>query len=110
MKLLQNNAFRGNKLNCFKAMQVLGGPTHILIWGSEIAKSESVKKGVWVNPLKKENLGWKSFFQIMLNEVLKMCEKWYLLMWKLIQITRNKRSSGCILQIFISTSKTWNTV
>ena len=29
----------GNKLNCFKAMQVLGGPANILIWGSEIAKS-----------------------------------------------------------------------
>ena len=28
----------GNKLNCFKEMQVLGGPTQILIWGSEIAK------------------------------------------------------------------------
>ena len=39
MKLLQNNGLAGNKLNCFKAMQVLGGPTHILIWGSEIAKS-----------------------------------------------------------------------
>ena len=30
--------FAGNKLDCFKAMQVLGGPTQILIWGSEIAK------------------------------------------------------------------------
>ena len=39
MKLLQNNVLRGNKLNCFKAMQALGGPTHILLWGSEIAKS-----------------------------------------------------------------------
>ena len=41
MNLLQNNVLRGNKLNCFKAMQVLGGPTHILIWGGggfEIAK------------------------------------------------------------------------
>ena len=28
----------GNKLNCLKATQVLGGPTQILIWGSEIAK------------------------------------------------------------------------
>ena len=28
----------GNILNCFKAMQVLVGPTHILIWGSKIAK------------------------------------------------------------------------
>ena len=32
MKLLQNNVLGGNKLNCFKATQVL-------IWGSEIAKS-----------------------------------------------------------------------
>ena len=38
MKLLQNNVSGGDKLNCFKVMQVLGGPTHILIWGSEIAK------------------------------------------------------------------------
>ena len=39
MKLLQNNVLRGNKLNCFKATKALGGPTHILIWGSKIAKS-----------------------------------------------------------------------
>ena len=39
MKLLQNNVLGGNKLNCFKATQMLGGPTHILIWRSEIAKS-----------------------------------------------------------------------
>ena len=39
MKLLQNNVLGGNKLNCFKAMQVLEGPTEILIWGSKIAKS-----------------------------------------------------------------------
>ena len=40
MNLLQNNLLGGNKLNCFKAMQVLGGPTHISIWGGgfEIAK------------------------------------------------------------------------
>ena len=29
----------GNRLNCFKATQVLGGPTQILIWGYETAKS-----------------------------------------------------------------------
>ena len=39
MKLLQSNVLGGNKLNCFKATQVLGVSTHILIWGSEIAKS-----------------------------------------------------------------------
>ena len=39
MKLLQNNVLGSNKLNCFKATHVLGGPTQILIWGSEIAKS-----------------------------------------------------------------------
>ena len=38
MKLLQNNVLGGNKLNCFKAMQVLEGPTQILIRGSKIAK------------------------------------------------------------------------
>ena len=30
--------FAGNKLDCFIAMQVLGGPTQILLWGFEIAK------------------------------------------------------------------------
>ena len=35
---------------------------------------QSVRK-VWVNPLKKKKLKQKSFFQIMLNEVLKTCEK-----------------------------------
>ena len=39
MKLLQNNVLGGNKLNCFKATQVLEGNTHMLIWGSKIAKS-----------------------------------------------------------------------
>ena len=29
MKLLQNNLLGGNKLNCFKAMQLLGGLTNI---------------------------------------------------------------------------------
>ena len=41
MKLLQIIVLggnKGNKLNCFKATQVLGGPTQMLIWGSEIAK------------------------------------------------------------------------
>ena len=38
MKLVQNNVLGGNKLNCFKTMQVLRGLTQILIWGSEIAK------------------------------------------------------------------------
>ena len=39
MKLLQNKVLGGSKLNCFKATQMLGAPTQILIWGSEIAKS-----------------------------------------------------------------------
>ena len=38
MKLLQNSVLGGNKLNFFKAMQVLGAPTQILIWWSETAK------------------------------------------------------------------------
>ena len=42
MKLLQSNVLGGNKLNCFEATQVLGGPTHILIWGTEIAKSYEI--------------------------------------------------------------------
>ena len=41
MKLLQNNALGGNKLYCFKATQVLGSLTQILIWGSKIAKGPS---------------------------------------------------------------------
>ena len=39
MKFFQNNVLGGNKLSCFKAALVSGGPTHILTWGSEIAKS-----------------------------------------------------------------------
>ena len=38
MQLVQSNVLGGNKLNCFKATQVLRGLTQILIWGSEIAK------------------------------------------------------------------------
>ena len=47
MKLLQNNVLEGNKLNCFKVTQVLRGLTHILIWGSKIAKSpvRKIKEG-----------------------------------------------------------------
>ena len=39
MKLLQINVLGGNILNCFKATQELEGPTNILIWGFEVAKS-----------------------------------------------------------------------
>ena len=38
MLLIQTDVLGGNKLNCFKATQVLVGPTQILILGSEIAK------------------------------------------------------------------------
>ena len=38
MKLLQSNVLGGNKWNCFKVMQVSGGPTQILISGSKKAK------------------------------------------------------------------------
>ena len=38
MLLLQTDVLGCNKLNCFKATQVLGGLTQILLWGSEIAK------------------------------------------------------------------------
>ena len=37
-------------------------------------------EGVWVNPLKKKNLGQKSALKIMLYEALKISEKWYQLM------------------------------
>ena len=43
MKLLQNNVLGGNKLNCFKATQVLGGLTQILIWGFKIAKGPTLR-------------------------------------------------------------------
>ena len=46
----------------------------------------------------------------MLREVLKIFEKCYLLMQKLIKTTKNKPSGGCIFQVFTrSTFKTWNT-
>ena len=61
-------------------------------------------KGVWLNPLRKGNSWRKSFFQIMPNEALKICKKWYLLMENLIKITKNKRSSDCILQFVIRSS------
>ena len=38
MKLLQNNVLGGNKLNCFKATQVLGVLREVLLWELEIAK------------------------------------------------------------------------
>ena len=37
--LLQTDVLGGNKLKCFKTMQVLGGPTQIFKCGSKIAKS-----------------------------------------------------------------------
>ena len=43
MKLLQNSVLGGNKLNCFKATEVLGGLTQILIWGSEMAKGPKLR-------------------------------------------------------------------
>ena len=43
MLLLQTDMLEGNKWNCFKATQVLGCPTHILIWGSKIAKGPTRK-------------------------------------------------------------------
>ena len=38
MELLQSIVLGVNRLNFFKATQVLWGPMQILIWGSEIAK------------------------------------------------------------------------
>ena len=40
MKLLQNNVLGVNKLNCFKATQVLGGPTYIDIGVRKLARHE----------------------------------------------------------------------
>ena len=47
MKLLQNNVLGGNKLNYFKATQMLGGLTQILIWGSKLAKGPTRKIKGW---------------------------------------------------------------
>ena len=48
MKLLQNNVLGGNKLNCFKATQVLEDPTQILIWGPKQLKVLPDKsRGIW---------------------------------------------------------------
>ena len=48
MLLLQTDVLGGNKLNCFKAMQVLRGPTQILIWGPKQPKVLPDKlKGTW---------------------------------------------------------------
>ena len=38
MKFLQSNVLGGNKLNCFKVTQVLGGPKQILMLEPKIAK------------------------------------------------------------------------
>ena len=46
MKLLQKNALGRNKLNCFDAMQVLGGLAQILIWGSKRAKGGTWSFGI----------------------------------------------------------------
>ena len=42
MLQLQTDVLGGNKWNCLKATQVLGGSTQILIWGSEIAKGQFI--------------------------------------------------------------------
>ena len=42
MKLLQSSVLGGNRLNCFEATKVLGGPTQILISGSEIAEGPTI--------------------------------------------------------------------
>ena len=34
----------------------------------------------------------------MINEILKICEEWYLLMYKLIKAARNIAFDGCFLQ------------
>ena len=71
----------------------------------------SLRLGEWglCESVKKENLRGKSFLRIIWNGFLKICEKWNLLILKLIKATRNKRSGGSILQIFVRrTFKTWN--
>ena len=63
--------------------------------------SESVKKGKFGAKYFSDNVEWSSkiLWKMISSDV------------KAIKTTRNKRSSGCILQIFIrSTFRTWNTM
>ena len=82
-----------------------------LWWGSLLFTIKGASTKNLCHPWKKENSWRKSVFQIMLNEVLKICEKWYLLKNKnIIRTAINKRSGGCIfLSVFIrNTFKIWN--
>ena len=54
--------------------------TPICIWQSIVDTLGSINKkllswGVSVNPIKKENFAIKIFFQLLLNKVLRSCEK-----------------------------------
>ena len=43
MKLPQSNVLEGNKLNCFKATQVLGGSTQIKGWPGDLVSRGDLK-------------------------------------------------------------------
>ena len=61
-------------------------------------------------PFNKRNIYEKILFQIVLNEVLRSCEKLLLLMWKLwCKTIRTKKLDDCIIKkIMKSSFKTWN--
>ena len=61
---------------CFASTKNFGRAGEILVFRGVGGGWE----GVWVNPLKKKNLGQKSALKIMLYEALKISEKWYQLM------------------------------
>ena len=91
--------------------------SHKWIWRFDISKWTSQKRehGQKISlseSIEKENSWRKCFFQILLNELLKICEKRYMHADDVkANKNKNKRSGGCILQILIrSTFKTWNTM
>ena len=62
--------------------------------------------GVWLNSLKKENSRQKSFFQIILKKVLKICEKWKMtyhtiLCKKYLQNLKRNVKRGCIFHLIL---------
>ena len=64
-----------------------------------------------VNPLKKEKLIQKSFFQIILNKVLKICERWNADIKDKVKQQINELGVVSYPIFFIrSTFKTWNTL
>ena len=67
--------------------------------------------GVWINPLKKENLRQKSFFRKFWMRFYKVVKNDIGWCKSCCKTTRNKRTGSCILYFLMrSTCKTWNTM